>query len=230
MRGGTIFIQSHSDDIVMSSYFLIKAEILPKPYFLLTVFGRSNWLDPIKRKGNNYAQINSIAEITCLRKKEDEKFAKSLNLKLLFLNLEDCLLRNGKVFYDRKKTLDRNLIKIVNKTLFLLLRKYKVKNIVVPFPSGKQQHYDHRIVCEAIKSMPVNLYNRFFVDDIPYSRIANPHKYNLNLIAKQRGDINDKFKAMSIYDSQMCRLFFSQTRKIFKQNHGYERLFLFTKD
>jgi len=228
MQKGTIFVQPHSDDIAMSSYFLIKAEILSKPYFLLTVFGQSNWLDPIKSKGE-YAENNNMAEITRSRKTEDERFAKSLDLKLLFFNLEDCLLRNGKVFYNPKKELDQNLLGMVGKTLSSSLRKYKAKNIVAPFPSGKRQHYDHRIVCEAIKSLSGNLYSRFFLDDIPYSRVANFSKHNLSMFARQKGNMNDKFKAMSIYDSQMCRLFFDQTRKIFKQNQGYERLFLFTK-
>lgn len=228
MQQGTIFVQPHSDDAVMSSYFLIKAEILPRPYFLLTVFGQSNWLDPIQNK-KNYTQINGVTEITRLRKMEDKKFAKPFNLKLIFLNLEDCLLRNGKVFYNPKKELDRSLLGVVSKTLSSLLEKYKAKNIVAPFPSGKRQHYDHRIVCEAIKSLLDNTYGRFFVDDIPYSRIANFNRYHLRLFASQKGNLNDKFRAMDIYHSQMCTLFFDQTRKIFKQNQGYERLFLFTK-
>lgn len=42
MSKGTIFIQPHSDDMVMSAYFLIKAEVLSRPYYLLTIFGQSN--------------------------------------------------------------------------------------------------------------------------------------------------------------------------------------------
>lgn len=224
---GTVFIQPHSDDTVMSSYFLIKVAALPKPYYLCTMFGRSNWIDPIQRK-KKYKQ-DDTSQVTRIRKTEDQKFADLLGLKLLFLNLEDCLLRNGEAFYAPAKKLDQHLLKQVRARIITLTDKYKIKNIVAPFPFGIRQHYDHRIVCEAVKFMPNNLYNRFFVDDIPYSRIANYRKYNLHLFTKTKGNISDKFKTMKVYDSQMCKLFFNNVRRISEQNHGYERLFSLTK-
>ncbi len=229
MSKGTIFIQPHSDDMVMSSYFLIETEVLPRPYYLLSVFGKSNWVDPIKKIGGQYIQDKKQTTVTHIRKAEDKKFAKSLGLTLLFFNLEDCLLRNQEVFYQPDKTLDTNLVKEVKAIINTSIKKYGIQNVVTSFPSGKKQHYDHRIVYKAVKSLPANLCNRFFVDDIPYSRIINQKKYNLHLFTKSKiDDIDDKFRAMKTYDSQMCKLFFDQVRKIIKQNQGYERLFSFT--
>jgi len=136
---GTIFIQPHSDDMVMSSYFLMKKEILPRPYYLLTVFGQSNWIDPIKKRSRLYAQKIDGTEVTRLRKTEDEKFAKSLNLILLFFNLGDCLLRNKKVYYQMNKKLDMDLVKEVKAVIYASIKKYKAENIVVPFPFGRRQ-------------------------------------------------------------------------------------------
>lgn len=109
----------------------------------------------------------------------------------------------------------------------MLIKRYKAKNIVAPFPSGIKQHYDHRIVREAIKSLSSTLCNRFFVDDIPYSRITNQNKHHLHLFAKLKiNNIYEKFNAMKIYDSQMCKLYLEQIQKITKQNRGYERIFI----
>ncbi len=225
---GTIFIQPHSDDMVMSSYFLMKKEILPRPYYLLTVFGQSNWINPIKKRGRLYAQKIDGAEVTRLRKTEDEKFAKSLNLTLLFFNLEDCLLRNKEVYYQMNKKLDMDLVKEVKAVIYASIKKYKAENIVTPFPSGRRQHYDHRIVREAVRLLPATLCNRFFIDDIPYSRVTNPNKFSLHLFAQTKVDgINEKFRSMKIYDSQMCKLFFDQVEKITKENQKDERLFVF---
>lgn len=229
MSKGTIFIQPHSDDAVMSSYFLIKTEVLPKPYYLLTVFGQSNWIDPIKKRGRRYTQSKDQIAVTRIRKTEDKKFTKSLGLTLLFFNLEDCLLRNGEVFYQPNKKLNTDLVKKVGAIIDASIKKYKAKNIVVPFPSNTKQHYDHRIVREAIKSLPATSCNRFFVDDIPYGRITNHSKYNLHLFTRLKiDDIYDKFRAMKIYDSQMRRLYLKQVQKIARQNQGCERIFVLT--
>lgn len=227
MPKGTIFIQPHSDDMVMSSCFLIRGKILPRPYYLLTVFGQSNWIDPIKKRSRRYTQKIDEAEVTRLRKNEDEKFAKSLGLTLLFSDLKDCLLRNGKVYYQPNKKLETKLVKKVRTIIHDSIKRYKVENIVVPFPSGRKQHYDHRIVREAVKLLPHTLCRQFFVDDIPYSRITNHNKFSLHLFTQTKVDgINKKFRSMKVYDSQMCKLFFDQVKKITKQNQKHERLFV----
>lgn len=227
MPKGTIFIQPHSDDMVMSSCFLIKKEVLPRPYYLLTVFGQSNWIDPIKKRGRRYIQKIDGTTITRLRKNEDEKFVKSLGLTLLFFDLKDCLLRNGEVYYQPNKKLEIKLVKKVKTIIHDSIKEYKVENIVVPFPSGRKQHYDHRIVREAVKLLPATLCSQFFVDDVPYSRIMKHNKFSLHIFAQIKVDgVNEKFRSMKVYDSQMCKLFFDQVEKITKQNQKHERLFV----
>lgn len=227
MPTGTIFIQPHSDDMVMSSCFLMKEEVLPRPYYLLTVFGQSNWIDPIKKRGPKYVQKIDEATITRLRKKEDEKFAKSLGLTLLFFDLKDCLLRSREVYYQPNKKLETKLVKKVRIIIRDSINRYKAENIVAPFPFGRKQHYDHQIVCEAVKLLSATSCNQFFVDDIPYSRITNYNKFSLHLFVQTKvDDINEKFRSMEVYDSQMCKLFFDQVEKITKQNQKHERLFV----
>lgn len=228
--GGTVFIQPHSDDSVMSSYSLIKEGILPRPYCLLTVFGQSNWIDLVKKRSPRYVQSKDQIAVTRIRRTEDEEFAKSFNLTLLFLNFEDCLLKNKKVFYQPNKRLDADLVRRVSMAIRASIRKYSAKNVVAPFPCSVKQHYDHRVVSEAVKSLLTTLCNRFFVDDIPYSRITDQYRHGLRPFARLKiDDMRGKFHAMEIYDSQMCKLFFDQTRKIARQNQGYERVFTFTK-
>lgn len=226
MPNGTIFIQPHSDDAVMSSYFLMKAEVLPRPYYLLTVFGRSNWVDPIK--GQKYRRLNA-SKVTHIRNDEDKRFAKLLRLKLLFLDFEDQLLRTGKVSYTPTKKLSQELFKEIRNTLTILLKEHNIKNVVTSFPSGTRQHYDHQIVCEVVKSLSTNLGSLFFVDDIPYSKITKSDENKLQLFTRLKGSLMDKFKAMKIYDSQMCKLFFNKVRELSKQNRRHERMFLFSK-
>jgi hypothetical protein len=226
MKGGTLFVQPHSDDLAMSSYFLMKSEIFPKPHYLLTAFSKSNWIDPIKRKKYPEERIKSEKEITRLRVNEDKKFCESTSLIPLFSGLEDCLLRNGKVFYDPKKRLEPELVAGVKAVINLSIKRYGMKNVVAPFPSGAVQHYDHRILREAVVLSLLGRSAKFFVDDLPYSRIANPDKQGLRLFARSRIiDIGEKMRAMEIYESQMCESFFKEVRKTARKNGGYERTF-----
>jgi LmbE family N-acetylglucosaminyl deacetylase len=226
---GTLFIQPHSDDMVMSSYFLIRSNILPKPYYCLTVFTRSNWIETTKRK--KFAHIKGVTAITNLRKSEDKKFAKQFDLIPLFLNFKACFLRAGKTFFSPQKNLDISLLKLISTSIKYLIRQHKIANIVLPFPFGRDQHYDHRMVCEAVKKYMPNYCNVYFVDDLPYGRIMNASKYNLRIFAKIKiNDMHKKFRAMKIYDSQMCNSFFNQISKITKQNKGYERVFILNNE
>ncbi len=211
----------------MSSYFLIRAGILPKPYNLLTVFDRSNWLDPMRRAA--YRTLDT-AEVTRIRRREDGAFATSLGLHMSFLGLADCLLREQRVYYGRDRELDPGLLKEMRALLAGFLKRRNITNIVAPFPAGRRQHYDHRLVREAVMSLPVRSYNVFFVDDVPYSRIPKPEAYQLRLVVRMEGKLQDKFKAMSIYDSQMCESYFDRVKKLSEQNRGYERLFVVSPD
>ena len=203
----------------------MEAETLHRPYYLLTVFTKSNWMDPLKRK--KFRSVKNQVAITNLRKNEDRRFAKSLHLIPLFLKFEDCLLRDGEVFYQPNKKLEADLVEQVAISIRFLIKKYKPRNIVVPFPSGVKQHYDHRIVFEAARLVASVLCNPYFVDDMPYGRITNPNKHNLKLFTKSKiSSMREKFRIMEIYESQMCDLFFNQVRKITEQNQGCERIFI----
>ncbi|MFH1192804.1 MAG: PIG-L family deacetylase [Candidatus Jorgensenbacteria bacterium] len=224
MRGGTLFVQPHSDDIVMSSYFLIKAEVLPRPYYLLTIFSKSNWIDPIKKEKRhlNYTETT----ITQLRKGEDRRFAKLLRLSPYFFDFGDCLLRNKKTYFCPHDKLEKNLVDEISRSIIVFIKAHHVQSVVVHFPSGSRQHLDHRIVYRASKDIkpPTQLY---FVDDFPYSRVSNLGSWNLRIFKRVKiKDIQEKFRAMELYDSQTCKSFFNGIQKITTQNKGFERILI----
>jgi LmbE family N-acetylglucosaminyl deacetylase len=223
MLRGTAFIQPHSDDTVMSSYFLIKAGVLPRPYYLITVFSRSNWVDPVYRA--RYLKPGGKPEemITRLRMKEDKQFAKGLLMKPLFLNFRDCLLRNNITIFDPKQPLDASLVRRVYDSLHRAVTRHKILNIVIPCPSGAEQHYDHRVVYQAAKSLSVD-HSIHLVDDLPYSRLPKGKGKIRSVRSVAVKSLEEKFQAMGIYDSQMCDLFFRKVKKITEMNGGFERL------
>ncbi|KKR29988.1 MAG: hypothetical protein UY23_C0005G0042 [Candidatus Jorgensenbacteria bacterium GW2011_GWA1_48_11] len=228
MLKGTLFVQPHSDDMVMSSYFLIKTQTLPKPYYLLTIFSKSSWLDPIRRK--RFCLANSERSVTRLRIAEDKEFARLLRLVPYFFGFKDCLLRNGKTHFHSKTGIERDLVNKISNSLTVFIKKHNIQNMVIPFESGARQHQDHRIVHRAAEliKLPIRIY---FVDDIPYSRVPDSKKYNLAIFKRVKiKNIQEKFRAMDLYKSQMCDLFFNQVQKITERNQGYERIFVLKKD
>ncbi len=224
---GTLFVQPHSDDMVMSSYFLIKTQILPRPYYLLTIFSKSSWLDPIRRK--RFCLANSERSVTRLRIAEDEEFARLFQLTPYFFGFKDCLLRNGKTYFRPQTGIERNLINKVSNSITAFIKKHNIQNIVIHFQSGTRRHQDHYIVHQAVEliKLPIRVY---FVDDIPYSRVLNLKKHNLKIFKRVKiKNIQEKFRAMGLYKSQMCDLFFNRVQKITEQNQGYERIFTLKK-
>lgn len=227
MKNGTFFIQPHSDDIVMSAYFLIKKGFFPKPYFLITAFSSSNWVDPLKKKTRNLP--SDSYKITKIRVDEDKKFAEFLDIdKVIFFNLKDCLLRNGLTYFEEKRKLDSKTILELRKKFNKLINEFNPKFLVAPFPCGKVQHYDHRLVVKSLQSLSQNKkFKLCFLDDLPYGRVFNLKKNNLSLFYKEKvRNMVEKEQAMKLYDSQMCRLYFSKVKNISKLNNYTERTFI----
>lgn len=223
-KGGTLFIQPHSDDMVMSSYFIIKSGVLPKPYYIVTVFSKSNWTVPVNRKRLKLPQ--TVRGVTRIRSNEDKTFAKKIGARCVFLGFADCLLRTGKIFSKPDVTLDVKLVNDVSHAISNIIQESHIQVMVAHYPCGPKQHFDHRIVQRALMSMntPTKLY---FVDDIPYSRVNVMHNLKISEIIKIDG-IRKKFKSMNIYKSQMCPSFFERVKKISDRNGWFERLLEFS--
>lgn len=228
MIGGTLFIQPHSDDIAMSSYYILKARVLPMPYYLLTVFSKSTWIDPIRRV-QLFRDIIRDSEVTRIRTEEDKRFSKLLGLRFLSFDHEDCLLRTGTTILSPKKPIDLQYVSTVACKIANVIKYHSIRNILTHFPSGRQQHIDHRLVfhaaCSVKEQLPINLY---LVDDFPYSRVKDPKRNGLRVLDEiVATNLEEKFAAMNIYTSQMCDLFFLQVAKLTDQNRGSERLLVF---
>lgn len=205
----------------MSSYFIIKSEYFPKPYHLLTIFSKSNWMEPKKRI--KYSTSHDEKIITGLRKDEDIQFCRLLGLKPHFFGFKDCLLAQKKVVFTPNSKLSESLVKDVYRKLNTFLKRKAIKDIVFPFPAGHRQHYDHRIVLEVSKKIKSSF--KYYVDDLPYSSVINLGRYNLKLIQKiSIYNLEEKINAMNIYDSQMAELFYNKVREISTQNNSAERI------
>ena len=218
---GTCFLSPHSDDISMSGFFVIKEEILPRPYYLFTVFGESEYVD------RHYKNHPIKSEITSIRLEEDLRFAKMVDLEFIFLKEPDCWKRFNRIIQESSISLDFALIERIFSLVFSQLSKLNIKNIVVPYPFGRKQHYDHRITFEVAQKLSIeaNL-NLYYLDDLPYS-IAKMGANLIDIIYSKKmntEDLQAKYAIMNIYKSQMCEYFYKSIK-----NAGGERLFKIKK-
>ena len=217
INGGTCFLSPHSDDLVMSGFFIIKEEILPRPYYLFTVFGESEYVDV--QVINNYDK----KEITDIRLAEDREFAKSFDLNFLFLKEPDCLKRFNCAIFNDLFPINEILLQHIYTLILQKTISLNISNFVVPYPFGKQQHYDHRILCEIGKKLSITFgSNLFYLDDIPYS-VADLSPTSIDVFFKKMIndlDIKVKYNAMEIYKSQMCNLYYERVKLL-----NQERLF-----
>lgn len=222
MNRGTAFIQPHSDDAVMSMYYTIKSGYLPKPYFLITAFSESDWIDPVQRIFLEESHVNlSQGIITNLRKLEDVEFANNCDMKCVFLGMPDSKIRTGGAIFDPSVSLDTKIITELHLLLDKMLQELQIGTIVFPCPVGKRQQIDHRILFDACSKL--KSYTKYLIDDFPYSRIDDSALY---IIAHeiQVGSPLEKFKMMSLYKTQMNSYFYEDILSLHNKNKGIERL------
>jgi len=217
---GTCFISAHSDDICMSCFGIINSGIFIKPYYLLTVFGVSEYAEVTKR--SNYCET----DFTNIRLSEDEVFAKELGMHFDFFKIPDCLKRYEKVIFNKDAELDWVLIRELKHKLKRFIISKGIKNLIVHYPWGDVQHLDHRITLHITslnaKELSVNIY---YVDDFPYSNIVDvnklkQHKVKINNLLRYQ-----KHQVMNIYESQMCELFHNMVDILCAKNQMFERAF-----
>ena len=223
MKTGTAFIQPHSDDAVMSMYYSIKSGYLPKPYFLVTAFSESDWVDPVQRIFLEDSHINLSKEVvTDLRKYEDIEFANKCDMKCIFLCISDSKIRTGGAIFDPLVSLDGKIINELHLKLNKTLSEIQVCTIVFPHPVGEKQHIDHRILFEVCGQLQG--YTKYFSDDFPYSRVDDSISFtNGNMVSAD--SILEKFKMMSIYKTQMNSYFYEDVSHLHSKNGNTERLF-----
>lgn len=222
MQKGTAFIQPHSDDAVMSMYYTIKSGYLPKPYYLITAFSESDWVDPIQRVflKESYTEL-SQEKITEIRELEDKEFANFCDMKPIFLKMPDSKIRLGQAIFDPNTALDPEVIAELNYKLSKTLSEINIGTIVFPCPNGERQHIDHRILFEVCIKMQD--YNKYLSDDFPYGIIEDVKLYNI-VQSIHTNSILEKFKVMSLYKSQMNSYFYEDVLNLHTKNGNTERL------
>lgn len=223
MQTGTAFIQPHSDDAVMSMYYSIKSGYLPKPYFLITAFSESDWIDPVQRIFLEDSHITlSRNVITNLRKLEDMEFANRCDMKYISLGIPDSKIRTGGAIFDPSALIDNKITTKLHLKLDKVLSEIQVGTIIFPHPAGEKQHIDHRILFEVCSQLQG--YIKYFSDDFPYSRVDDSTRHTIyNQISVD--SILEKFKMMSIYKTQMNSYFYEDVFHLHSKNGNIERLF-----
>ncbi len=216
----TCFISPHSDDIVMSSFQIIRKKILSKHQTLLTIFGVSEYVDISKRE-----IYKTKDDVTMTRLKEDKRFAKEVGINFDYFKIPDCLLRHRRVFFNETQlNIDKKLFDDLVRRLTKYIIKSKLNQVVVHYPSGNKRHFDHRLIVKVAQKIP-NI-ELLYVDDIPYSRISSDAGLELYKSIKLcADDLKSKHNAMDLYSSQMCSLFHNQVDKITRLNNMTERIF-----
>lgn len=218
---GTVFLQPHSDDVVMSSFYHIKTGYFKKPYYVVTVFSESDWIDPVQKIFLSKKLKKFTQDIvTKIRLKEDRKFAQKMFMSFSSLGIPDSKLRYSKAIFDADYKINEIEYVGIEKQVFDLLDKLKPETLVFPEPEGLRQHLDHRIIYRIGLNSSVS--NKYVTDDLPYSTVTNDyeeiHQIKVN-------NLLDKFEALNIYKSQINSYFFEDLIRLNKANGGYERIF-----
>lgn len=216
-NGGTCFLSPHPDDTVMSALFVIKDSVLPKPYYLFTIFGDSDFAPYLDRSLCPDEQVSTI------RQQEDEAFSQEVGMEYLSLMAPCCLKKLGHVIFDPLAELDEVLLTGLQEKIHDRLAPLNISNIVVQNPFGDRQHYDHRLVKEIGRRLADKYgYKVFLLDDIPYSSTVLTDKH---LVVYERQITGEalvyKHKTMNIYASQMMASYHN-----FIDANNFERLFI----
>ncbi len=216
-NGGTCFLSPHPDDTVMSGLFVIKDHVLPKPYFLFTIFGDSDSAPYVNRA----LYPNEPASV--VRYNEDLAFSKELGMEYLALMEPCCKKKLGHVIFDPLQPLEEALVGALLDKIYNTIKVLDIQNIVVQNPFGEKQHYDHRVVKAVGEKLAARHgYKVFLLDDIPYSRtvLTDSHSliYEKTIMGKS---LEYKHAIMNIYECQMMDTFHN-----FIDANNIERLFM----
>lgn len=210
-RKGTLFLSPHSDDMAMSAYHILKKGLLPKPYYIATVFSYSNY--------SKFKDVNDPDKMTFIRIKEDVGFCNIVGAKLYTLNIPDCEMRHGDAIFDSNWPLEKenDIIRNIQTQLNNIVKKTGCKVLASPWPCGNYQHLDHRLVYYSVANFALNTKLKLvLLDDQPYSRRPmktielEPYarvEYRPFLLVLDPEEISLKHIAMSIYKSQMCNFY-----------------------
>jgi len=210
----TCFLSPHSDDIVLSCSFHIQYEVFERPYFLVTVFSQSTYIDRSFEIADG-----SSSNVTKIRLGEDSRYAAKYNMNFNYLIYKDALLRTGFVCYDPEYPLDQNLINSITKKLLNYVQSNKVENIIVQQPNGTKQHIYHRITYAAARQLCSELpaIKLYTVDDFPYSFLENEKSKISTGHRISELSISELLSDLKIYKSQYCQYFENQVRLLSKK-------------
>lgn len=156
----TILFSPHSDDIAYSLGGTILSDYFKDP-LIITVFTKSTFSPRIK--------LNSQAEISLIRRKEDESFAKKVGALLDVLHYSEPPLRGlttNKEIFNSKASSD-SIFDQIYESIYDIIRSYP--DAVIVSPLGLGNHIDHQIVLQCCIKACDKLGNKImFYEDIPY--------------------------------------------------------------
>lgn len=163
---GTLVLAPHPDDAAFSLGGAILGRQLPAPVTVVTLFGRSNYAG---------GQFHPDADcVTALRQAEDEQWARSAGVRLVYLDRPEAALRTGSSFDDvfGPPDFDHLAIRETAETIRALVIEEKPRLLLAPLAIGS--HCDHVIVRELVKSFSreADIVTAFY-EDLPYADEAS---------------------------------------------------------
>ena len=202
-RHETVLLSPHPDDAAFSLGGVLQGGGLPDPVVLVTLFGRSNFM----RDGGFSPDW---PEVTRRRRGEEETFAASLGLELVYHEMPEVSLRDQRLFApgsDEDLTPPPGLEDAIARAL-----EERVPALVLA-PLGLGDHRDHKIVCRsasrtaAARELPLAYY-----EDLPYAARLSERDILRRVAAVgpglvprvfPLGSLAAKLEQLRLYDSQV---------------------------
>jgi len=161
---------------------------------------------------NKILDLGTPYKTSRIRVLEDVSFSRRVGVKFGYMNFPCANVRRQKMTPEpgvptAETTLAMNLFL----SLKDMVLKTNVEAIAAPWPYAFSQHVDHRLVQEGAKRVAeATRAKLFYVDDQPYSRRpvraaldSREHQYSPVVVKLSSSEMNQKYRAMKIYWSQM---------------------------
>jgi LmbE family N-acetylglucosaminyl deacetylase len=167
-KQGTLVLSPHFDDAALSVGGSLAARLFPKPVWIFTVFGVSNYTQ-------SRFHIDS-SWVTSVRRCEERRYATALGLFHGSAKFKEAGLRIGSTFesiFRGPGTLNPRKPAHFDRVIEHVIRGYDPRFVLCP--AGIGNHWDHLLLCEAGRRIKLEPdLTVLFYEDLPYANDIGP--------------------------------------------------------